>query len=127
MFIRSILIAAGTFFLLLGIIGIFIPGLPTTPFLLLTAGFYVRSSDRLYQRLISNRYVGSYITSWQVNRKLPGKTKVVSIALMWTMVLVSVFFFMDSTLLRIMVLSVAVVGTLVMGILIPTMKNRDRD
>ncbi len=58
-FLKSILILLGTLSLCIGVIGIVVPGLPTTPFLLLTAGLYIKSSDKLYTKLISNRLVGS--------------------------------------------------------------------
>ena len=62
--IKTILIILGTVSLILGVTGIFIPGLPTTPFLLLTAGLYLRSSKKLYKRLISNQYIGCYIDNY---------------------------------------------------------------
>ncbi|MBW6479367.1 MAG: YbaN family protein, partial [Bacteroidales bacterium] len=62
MTLKKILFAfLGTLSLILGVIGIFVPGLPTTPFLLLTAGLYMKSSERLYKLLISNKYLGPYI------------------------------------------------------------------
>lgn len=60
-FLKSIFILLGTLSLFVGVIGIVVPGLPTTPFLLLTAGLYLKSSDKLYAKLIVNRFVGSYI------------------------------------------------------------------
>ena len=63
-FYKVLLIILGTIFLGLGILGIFIPGLPTTPFLLLTAALYLRSSQRLYQKLISNKILGKYIQNY---------------------------------------------------------------
>ena len=61
---RIIYITLGTFFLILGAIGIFVPLLPTTPFWLLTCWFYVRSSERLYNRVMSNRYFGPHIKGY---------------------------------------------------------------
>lgn len=120
--IRLILIAAGTLCLLLGLIGIVVPGLPTTPFLLLTAGFYIRSSDRLYQALVRNKYVGRYITDWQATRRLSVKTKIASILLMWTMITLSVIFMVDSPVLRHVIIGVGVIGTIIMGLIIPSGK-----
>jgi uncharacterized membrane protein YbaN (DUF454 family) len=122
MLIRLILIIAGTLCLILGLIGVFVPGLPTTPFLLLTAGLYVRSSDRLYQRLIKNQYIGSHIANWQKNRTLPLRTKVVSIIMMWAMIALSVFM-TSSVVLRLVIVLVGLTGTLVMGVIIPTGKK----
>ncbi len=124
MLIRIIFIVLGTLSLILGITGIFIPGLPTTPFLLLTAGLYVRSSDKLYQRLIRNRYVGSYLVNWQRDKTLSLRTKVLSVVFMWIMILISVIFMTRSTLLSLLIILVGMIGTLVMGFLIPTGKSR---
>ncbi len=119
--IRLILIAAGTLCLLLGLIGIVVPGLPTTPFLLLTAGFYVRSSDPLYQALVRNKYVGRYITDWQATRRLSVKTKLTSILLTWAMISISVIM-VDSPVLRHVIIGGGVIGTIIMAWIIPTGK-----
>jgi len=55
---------AGTVFLILGGVGVVLPLLPTTPFLLLAAVCYARSSERLYRWLLYNRWFGSYIRNW---------------------------------------------------------------
>lgn len=80
---RIIYIVFGTFFLLLGAIGIFIPLLPTTPFWLLTCWFYIRSSNRLYDRVMSNRYFGPYIKNFVVDKSIPLRSKIISISIMW--------------------------------------------
>jgi len=123
MTLRLIFIFLGTLCLLIGIVGIFVPGLPTTPFLLLTAGLYVRSSGRLYQKLLQNPWVGSYITQWQERRELPLITKITSISLMWAMILISVLFLVDSSVLKMIIIATGLIGTFVMGFVIPTRKN----
>ena len=67
----------------LGVVGIFVPLLPTTPFLLLAAALWVRSSPRLYEWLLAHRCFGGYIRNFRENRAIPLRAKVVSIALMW--------------------------------------------
>lgn len=123
MLVRYILITAGTLCLMLGVVGIFVPGLPTTPFFLLTAGLYVRSSDRLYQRLISNRYIGIYIQNWQTEKGLTRKEKAGAVILMWTMIILSVLFFINSLPVRGIVIFVGLIGTLVMGFIVPTRRK----
>ncbi len=76
-------IILGSLALALGIIGIFVPLLPTTPFLLLAAALYVRSSPRLYRWLLDNKLLGTYIRNFRENRAIPLRVKVVSITLMW--------------------------------------------
>jgi len=70
---------AGTVFLVIGGVGIILPILPTTPFLLLAAVCYARSSERWYHWLLHNRWFGSYIRNWHEGKGIPMKTKVLSI------------------------------------------------
>ena len=66
---------AGTVSLIIGGVGIVLPLLPTTPFLLLAAVCYARSSERWYRWLLYNRWFGSYIRNWHEGRGIPMKTK----------------------------------------------------
>ena len=120
--IKVLFILLGTISLALGVIGIFVPGLPTTPFLLLTAALYMRSSNSLYQKLISNKYVGKYIVSYRENKGLDKKTKIYSIILTWIMILLSAFVFTSDLLIRMIILHAGVIGTIVI-LLIPTIKK----
>ena len=70
---------AGTLSLVIGGIGIILPLLPTTPFLLLAVVCYAKSSKRWYRWLIYNRWFGEYIRNWHEGRGIPMKTKVLSI------------------------------------------------
>ena len=70
---------AGTLSLIIGGVGIILPLLPTTPFLLLAAVCYARSSERWYRWLLYNRWFGSYIRNWHEGRGIPMKTKILSI------------------------------------------------
>ena len=81
---RIIYITLGTFFLILGAIGIFVPLLPTTPFWLLTCWFYVRSSERLYNRVMSNRYFGPHIKGFVEDKAISLRSKIITIAIMWS-------------------------------------------
>ena len=123
MLLRILLITAGSVCLALGIIGIFVPGLPTTPFLLLTAGLYLRSSEKLYGKLVRNRLIGPYITEWHRTRGLTLRAKIKSIVLMWTMILLSVIFGIGELWLRITVILIGVAGTIVMGLIVPTARR----
>ena len=78
---KVLYILFGTLSLALGIIGIFLPLLPTTPFLLLTAALYVRSSPRLYNRLLHHKYLGSYIRNFRENKAIPLRAKIISVSL----------------------------------------------
>ncbi len=89
--IRLILIALGVITLGLGILGIFLPLLPTTPFLLLTAALWMRSSDRLYTRLLTHRYLGTYIRNFREHRAIPLHAKIYALVLLWGTLLYCIF------------------------------------
>ena len=89
---KVLYILFGTLSLALGIIGIFLPLLPTTPFLLLTAALYVRSSPRLYNRLLHHKYLGSYIRNFRENKAIPLRAKIISVSLIWITILNCIFF-----------------------------------
>jgi uncharacterized membrane protein YbaN (DUF454 family) len=83
---KWLLIAAGVIALGLGVIGIFIPLLPTTPFLLLSAACFFRSSDQLYTWLISHRWFGSYIRHYREYKAITLHAKVVTLLLLWSVI-----------------------------------------
>ncbi|MFZ5942197.1 MAG: YbaN family protein [Bacteroidota bacterium] len=117
---RIILVILGTLSLGLGLLGIIVPGLPTTPFLLLTAGLYIRSSERLHRWVVSNRYLGKYIREFEEKKGMTRRQKAWSLLLMWTMILSSVIFFIDRDLIRIVVLALGLTGTVVMVFVLKT-------
>jgi len=123
--IKLVLISLGTISLCLGIIGLVVPGLPTTPFLLLTAGLYIRSSDKLYQKLITNKVVGYYMAEFNIKKGMTFKTKFLAITIMWVMILISCLLLIQNIPLKIIVMLTGVIGTLVMGIIIPTINKTD--
>jgi len=88
---RFLLIAIGTICLAIGVIGIFIPILPTTPFLLLAAACYLRSSQRFHSWLMNNRIFGSYIRNYTEGRGIPIKVKLFTIALLWVTIGISIW------------------------------------
>lgn len=80
---KSLLAVLGVVLLSLGVAGIFLPLLPTTPFLLLAAWAFVRSSPRLYAWLINHPHLGVYIRNFRENHAIPLRVKVVSVSLVW--------------------------------------------
>lgn len=80
---RKLLLLAGTLCVGLGIVGMFIPILPTTPFFLLAALCYAHSSQRFYYWLINNRWFGVYIRSYRAGLGIPLKHKMVTLSLLW--------------------------------------------
>jgi len=75
---------AGCIAVLLGIIGIFLPLLPTTPFLLLASACFARGSDRLHGWLLSHGTFGAYLRNFEEGRGIPARAKVLALAMMWS-------------------------------------------
>lgn len=106
--IKALLIIAGTVSLLLGILGIFLPLLPTTPFLLLAAACYMRGSRRLYQWLLSHKHLGGYIANYRSGKGIPLKAKVISITVLWLSILYSIVFVVSVVWLRLLLAAIAI-------------------
>jgi len=86
---KYFLIALGSVALVLGIIGIFLPVLPTTPFLILAAFCYMRSSKRLYNWLINHRIFGAYIYNYMTYKAVTKSTKIGSLLFLWLSISIS--------------------------------------
>lgn len=86
---KSLLLAAGIAALAFGITGIFLPVLPTTPFLLLASACFLRSSSRLHRWLMRHRVFGMYLTAYLEYRAVPGATKAGGLILLWISLIVS--------------------------------------
>lgn len=81
--VKIILTIIGLLSLGLGVAGIFLPLLPTTPLLLLAAWCFIRSSSRLYDWLLNHPYLGEYIRNFRENKAIPLRVKVASVAMIW--------------------------------------------
>jgi uncharacterized membrane protein YbaN (DUF454 family) len=84
--IRVLLIASGTFFVALGVVGLILPLLPTSPFLLLAAVCYARGSARFYHWLLTNRWCGAYIRNYREGNGIPLRQKVLALLLLWLVI-----------------------------------------
>ncbi|MBW1863209.1 MAG: YbaN family protein [Deltaproteobacteria bacterium] len=98
------LILVGHFSAALGILGIFIPLLPTTPFLLLAAACYAR----IYIWLINNKWLGNYIENYREKKIIPLKVKVLSLSLLWITIGFSIFFVVNIFLLRVILILIVI-------------------
>ncbi len=105
---RRLLIGAGTLATGLGIIGIFVPILPTTPFLLLAAACYMRSSERFYQWLINNRMFGAYVRNYIEGKGMPVKIKMFTILLLWLTIALTIVFGVQNIVIKIVLICIAV-------------------
>ena len=107
-FMRGLLIVCGTLCVALGVIGIFLPLMPTTVFLLLAAACYARSSDRFYQKLITNRWLGTYIRNSREGRGMRARDKTVTLVLLWAGIGATMVWSVDAMWLRLVLAGIAV-------------------
>ena len=105
---RIIFISLGFFFIVLGALGVFLPILPTTPFILISAALFVRSSDKFYRWLLSNRIFGKYIKNYRQGKGIPLRIKVFAITLLWVTISLSAFLAVKIIYVRIILLLIAI-------------------
>ena len=98
--VRTALFIAGSLCIVVGVAGIFLPVLPTTPFLLLAAACYARASRRFYNALLNNRTFGPTILEWQEHRSIRYRTKITAIILMALTLTTSIVVFVDQSWLQ---------------------------
>mgnify|MGYP006050624859 FL=1 len=102
------LIFIGSLSLFLGLLGIALPLLPTTPFLLLSATCYFHGSDKLYHWLMAHPTLGPYIHSFREEKAIPLRAKVVSVTMVWVTLLYCIFFVVNSLWIKLLLLFLAI-------------------
>ena len=111
-FVRILLLIAGWFFISLAIAGAIIPLVPTTPFLLVAAACFFRSSPRFYKWLLNNKLFGKYIRDYKENKGVPVNVKLVALIFLWTSILVSAFILVPILWLQILLAGIAIAVTI---------------
>lgn len=97
--------------MVLGVIGVVVPLLPTTPLLLLAACCYARSSPRLLQWLLNNRWCGEYIRNYREGKGIPLRQKMITLAILWLTIGYGALAVAEQWWLRGLLMGVAVVVT----------------
>ena len=112
--IRLLWVLLGSLSVGMGVIGIFVPGWPTTIFLIIASYFYIRSSEKLYNWLLNNKILGIYLKNYYSGKGMPLKAKIISILMMWAFGLLSIFLWIPSNLMivKITVFILLVIGTI---------------
>lgn len=105
---KKFLILWGSLSLFLGLLGIALPLLPTTPFLLLSATCYFHGSDKLYRWLMTHPTLGLYIHSFREEKAIPLRVKVVSVSMVWVTLLYCIFFVVSYLWLKLLLLFLAI-------------------
>jgi len=106
--LRLLLTSAGLLFTGLGILGIFVPLLPTTPFLLLAAACFARSSDRFYRWLLEHRYLGPIVSGYMDGSGIPARAKRTAITLVWLTLCPGAFLLVSQTWLKVLLILLAI-------------------
>jgi uncharacterized membrane protein YbaN (DUF454 family) len=119
---RRFFIIAGTIAVGIGVVGIIVPVLPTTPFLLLAAICYMRGSQRLYNALLCNRFIGSYVRNYLEGRGMSLKMKIWTLSLLWAAIVCTAALATDSLVIRI-ILAVVLTGVTIHIFIIKTTKQ----
>jgi uncharacterized membrane protein YbaN (DUF454 family) len=111
-FVRTLWLIAGTLSVLSGILGIFLPVLPTTPFMLLAAYCYSRSSPRCHHWLLNNRWFGAYVRNYREGRGMPIREKALTIAALWLTIGATAIYALSAWWSRILLLAIACAVTI---------------
>ena len=98
----------GSLFMALAFLGLILPLLPTTPFLLLASYFYLRSSKKLHRWLLDNKIFGKYLSDYQKSRSIPNKIKIIVLVILWITILSTILFFLDNFIIRVLLVLIAI-------------------
>ena len=119
---KGIFIVAGTVSLGLGAVGVFLPILPTTPFLLLSAACYYKGSERMHRWLLCNKLFGSYIRNYKEGKGIAQTTKILTLSLLWITICFSAFYIVRNFPIQIVLIAIAIAVTIHV-ITLPTLRK----
>ena len=119
--LRVVLFVAGALSLLIGLVGIIVPLLPTTPFVILAAICFARSSQRVYRWLVTNRVFGRHLDDYLRGRRVSWRVRAGTLVLLWAVITVTAIVFVDAWWLRALLFVIAV-GVTAHVVLLPGRK-----
>lgn len=99
-YFKAVLVVAGTLFVFLGLLGIILPLLPTTPFLLLAAACYTRGSEKLHYRLFNNKFIGKHIRNYSEGKGISLYAKIIVCSTLWLTIGYSVLFLISNLIVK---------------------------
>ena len=123
---KGIYVLAGTISLGLGAVGIFLPILPTTPFLLLSAACYYKGSERIHRWLLNNKLFGRYIKNYKEGKGISQIGKILTLSLLWATICYSAFFMVNNYIVQLVLFAIAIAVTVHVTTL-PTLGKKPRD
>ena len=121
---KVIYLIVGSISLIAGLVGVFLPVIPTTPFILLSAGCFFRSSDRLFQWVASNERFGPTIKNFHGGKGITKNTKIRAIVMMWLTITLSVYFYVSNMYIFAFLYIIAI-GVSIYLYKLPTLKEQD--
>jgi hypothetical protein len=119
---KYLYLASGFILVIIGVVGIFLPILPTTIFLILASACFIRSSPKANEWLRNHKILGMYIKNYQDKSGLTLKSKIINIILLWLMISVSAFLFTELWYIRLLLFLIAV-GVTIHLLMVKTKKN----
>lgn len=119
---KTLYILFGSISLILGVIGVFVPGLPTTPFVLLASWLFYRSSEKLHAKLL-NSPMGGYINRYKKRGGMGRTTKIAALCTMWIMINISAFVVFEALSMRIFLYVLGILGTVCVVFIVPSAKK----
>jgi len=123
-FYRYFYLVSGILLVAIGVIGIFLPILPTTIFLILASACFVKGSPKANEWLRNHKILGQYLKNYQDKTGLSIKSKIINIVLLWSMILISAFLFVEELYIRLILIGIAV-GVTVHLLMVKTKKESD--
>jgi len=121
--LRFLWVGLGCLFVGLGAIGAVVPGMPTTVFLVLAAACFIRSSQRLYDWLISNKTFGPYLKDYREGKGIPRRAKVLALSMIVIFVSFAVFYAIEATQIKVLVGFIGLIGFLFVFFKVPAAKT----
>jgi uncharacterized membrane protein YbaN (DUF454 family) len=109
--LRIIVLACGWFFVFLAMLGALLPLIPTTPFLLIAAACFYRSSGKFYRWIMNNRYFGHYLQDYKAGMGIPLRIKITTLSFTWLSTILSSIFFIPWLWLKILVVLISAAVT----------------
>ena len=120
--LRFLWVGLGCLFVGLGAIGAVVPGMPTTVFLVLAAACFIRSSQKLYDWLISNKTFGPYLKDYREGKGIPRRAKVLALSMIVIFVSFAVFYAIETTQIKVLVGLIGLIGFLFVFFKVPAAK-----
>ena len=121
-FKKGLFVVAGTVSLGLGFVGIVLPVLPTTPFLLLSAACYYKGSERLHRWMLDNRLFGDYLRNYKEGKGIQPRTKIFTLILLWSVTSFSALFMLNNVIIQIILFAIAI-GVSIHIIALPNLRK----